>query len=65
MEGIYTKYMSIDLSLSQTQVEILIRLVDEYIDSINAGNKDTIGMGIDDYINLAHDLEASLDEIYS
>lgn len=52
-----------NIELSRTQVEILIRLIDIYIDNINAGNKDTIGMGIDEYINLAHDLEESLDEL--
>lgn len=57
--------MRINLELSKTQVEILVRLTDQYIDNINAGGKDSIGMGIDEYINLAHDLEASLDEVYS
>lgn len=57
--------MRINLELSKTQVEILIRLVDQYIDTINDNKRDIIGMGIDEYINLAHDLEESLDEVYS
>lgn len=57
--------MRINLELSKTQIEILVRLTDQYIDNINAGAKDTLGMGVDEYINLAHDLEGSLDEVYS
>lgn len=57
--------MRINFDLSKTQTEILIALVDNLIDSINSGNKDIFGMGIDEYINLVHDLEESLDEVYS
>lgn len=55
--------MRIKLDLSKTQVEILISLLDNLIDNINTGKKDIIGMGIDEYINLAHDLEETLDEL--
>lgn len=57
--------MRLNLVLSQTQIQILISLIDQLIDNINNGSKDPFKMGIDEYINLAHDLEASLDEIYS
>lgn len=57
--------MRLHLELTKTQIEILIGLTDQLIDSINNGEKDPFKMGIDEYINLAHDLEASLDEIYS
>lgn len=57
--------MRIRLDLTKTQVEILIRLVDQFIDTINNGEKDTLRMGVDEYINLVHDLEGSLDEVYS
>lgn len=57
--------MRIRLDLTKTQVEILIRLVDQFIDAINNGEKDTLRMGVDEYINLVHDLEGSLDEVYS
>lgn len=57
--------MRLNLELSQTQIQILISLIDQLIENINNGAKDPFKMGIDEYINLAHDLEASLDEIYS
>jgi uncharacterized protein YoxC len=57
--------MRIKIDLTKTQTEILIRLLDNLIDDINAGKKDTLRMGIDEYINLVHDLEGSLDEVYS
>lgn len=57
--------MRINFDLSKTQTEILIGLLDNLIESINSGGKDIFGIGIDEYINLAHDLEESLDEVYS
>lgn len=57
--------MRIKIDLTKTQTEILIRLLDNLIDDINAGKKDTLHIGIDEYINLVHDLEGSLDEVYS
>lgn len=57
--------MRLNLELTKTQIEILIGLTDQLIDSINDGGKDPFKMGIDEYINLAHDLEASLDDMYS
>lgn len=56
--------MKINFDLSKNQTEILIALLDNFIESINAGGKDIFGMGVDEYINLAHDLEESLDEVY-
>lgn len=57
--------MKIHLELKQKQIEILIRLIDDLIEKIRLKKKDPFKMGIDEYINLAHDLESSLDEIYS
>lgn len=57
--------MKIQLELKQKQIELLIRLIDELIAKIKSKKKDPFKLGIDEYINLAHDLEASLDEIYS
>lgn len=57
--------MRLKLELSKTQLQILIGLLDNFIDSINAGGKDIFRMGVDEYINLVHDLEETMDEVYS
>lgn len=57
--------MRLNLELNQTQIQILISLIDQLIENINNGAKDPFKMGIDEYINLVHDLEASLDDVYS
>lgn len=56
--------MKIQLELHQKQIELLIRLVDDLIARVNSKKKDPFKMGVDEYINLAHDLEAGLDTIY-
>ena len=54
----------IQLELQQKQVELLVHLVDDLILRIKSKKKDPFRMGIDEYINLAHDLEAGLDTIH-
>ena len=56
--------MKIHLELQQKQIELLVRLVDDLIVRVKSKKKDPFRIGIDEYINLAHDLEASLDTIY-
>lgn len=57
------KKKHIQVKLSKFQLEFLISLLDHTINSINAGNKDPLHIGIDDYINLTYHLEDYLDTI--
>jgi len=57
--------MQINLILHQNQIEKLINIIDQHVNLINSGYKDSLGISVDEYINLAHDLEESLDEIYT
>ena len=50
------------LEFNELQLKTLINLVDKTIDSINIEKRDPLGLGIDEYINLAYHLESVLDE---
>jgi hypothetical protein len=50
------------LEFNELQLKTLINLVDKTIDSVNIEKRDPLGLGIDEYINLAYHLESVLDE---
>jgi hypothetical protein len=52
---------TITIELSQSQLDMVISLLDHTIDSINNGLKDPLKLGIDNYIDLAYHFESYLD----
>ena len=60
---------TVNIRLSEYQAQIVLKLLDHVIDGINAGDDhshaDPLGIGIDNYIDVANEFEEVLEEEYN